>query len=70
MSEPTITLNGEVEQLSAPNIAALLTQLEVEVERRGIAVARNGAVVPRAKWAETALAPGDRVEILVARQGG
>ena len=70
MTQPTITINGAIEPLSAPNIAALLTQLEVEAERRGIAVARNGAVVPRAQWAETPLAPGDQVEILVARQGG
>jgi sulfur carrier protein len=70
MSEATITINGEVEPLSAPNIAALLTQLELAAERRGIAVARNGAVVPRAQWADTPLSAGDRLEILIARQGG
>lgn len=36
----------------------------------GIAVARNDAVVPRARWDETGLADGDRVEVLTAVQGG
>lgn len=36
----------------------------------GVAVAVNDTVVPRAAWARTPLAPGDRVEVLVAMQGG
>lgn len=36
----------------------------------GVAVARNGEVVPRGDWARVALDDGDRVEILVATQGG
>jgi thiamine biosynthesis protein ThiS len=35
-----------------------------------MAVARNDAVVPRARVDETALAPGDRVEIIVPVAGG
>ncbi len=38
--------------------------------RRGIAVAVDGAVVPRARLAETPLAEGARVEIVTAVQGG
>jgi sulfur carrier protein len=38
--------------------------------RRGIAVAVDGAVVPRARLAETALGEGARVEIVTAVQGG
>ena len=38
--------------------------------RLGLAVARNGAVVPRSQWSKTALEPGDEVEILSAVQGG
>ncbi len=37
---------------------------------RGVAVAVNGTVVPRSQWAATALAPGDRVEIVTAAAGG
>ncbi|HWC13128.1 MAG TPA: sulfur carrier protein ThiS [Actinomycetota bacterium] len=36
----------------------------------GVAVALNGEVVPRAAWASTKLTRGDRVEVLVAAQGG
>ncbi len=37
---------------------------------RGIAVALNGDVVPRARWEATRLSPGDRVEIVTAAAGG
>jgi sulfur carrier protein len=37
---------------------------------RGVAVALNGAVVPRAAWPSTVLRAGDRVEVLTAVQGG
>jgi sulfur carrier protein len=67
----TIQVNGKDEPLSAAvNLAALLAEKAVDTDQRGIAVALNGAVVPRAAWAQTALRPGDRVEIVRARQGG
>jgi sulfur carrier protein len=37
---------------------------------RGVAVAVNGAVVPRSEWERTPLVAGDQVEVLVASQGG
>jgi sulfur carrier protein len=37
---------------------------------RGIAVARNGDVVPRSAWNDTELVPGDTVEIVTAAAGG
>jgi sulfur carrier protein len=43
---------------------------EVTTPRAGLAVARNGEVVPRAEWERTRLADGDRVEILAATAGG
>lgn len=36
----------------------------------GVAVAVNGAVVPRTQWPTTVLQPGDRIEIVGAVQGG
>jgi len=36
----------------------------------GVAVAVNGEVVPKVRWAEAALADGARVEVLTAVQGG
>ena len=38
--------------------------------RSGLAVAVNDEVVPRSRWACTALQAGDRVEVLTAAQGG
>lgn len=37
---------------------------------RGIAVARNGDVIPKSSWETTPLAPGDRIEIVTAAAGG
>ena len=65
-----IRINGEDEPLVAATLAALLDEKAVDVAQRGIAVALNGAVVPRAAWSQTSLKPGDNVEIVRARQGG
>jgi sulfur carrier protein len=65
-----IRVNGESEPLSAATLQQLLLEKEVDTDQRGIAVALNGAVVPRAAWRDTALKPGDSVEIVRARQGG
>lgn len=40
------------------------------VPQTGVAVAVDGAVVPRAAWPDTVLADGARVEVLTAVQGG
>jgi sulfur carrier protein len=39
-------------------------------DRRGVAVALDGEVVPRATWDDTTLADGARLEIVGAVQGG
>ena len=68
--QPTIRINGESEPLAAATLAALLEEKALDVSQRGIAVALNGAVVPRAAWKETPLRAGDTIEIVRARQGG
>jgi sulfur carrier protein len=65
-----IRVNGREEPLSATTLAALLDEKAVDVGQKGIAVALNGAVVPKADWPATPLKPGDSVEIVRARQGG
>ncbi len=65
-----IRINGQDEVLSVATLAALLEEKAVDVAQRGIAVALNGTVVPRAAWTETPLQGGDVVEIVRARQGG
>jgi sulfur carrier protein len=70
MGNTLICVNGTSEAYSAATLAALLAEKAVDTDQRGIAVALNGAVVPRAAWAATPLRPGDSVEIVRARQGG
>jgi sulfur carrier protein len=65
-----IRVNGENEALTVATLAALLEEKAVDTGQRGIAVAINGAIVPRAAWPQTRLRPGDSVEIVRARQGG
>jgi sulfur carrier protein len=70
MAEALIQINGKREPLAAATLEALLAEKAVDTGQRGIAVALNGAVVPRAAWPATPLRPGDSVEIVRARQGG
>ncbi|MFE0591173.1 sulfur carrier protein ThiS [Micromonospora echinospora] len=64
-----LTVNGVGRSLpDAATVADLVR--EVTADQRGVAVAVNGEVVPRAGWPTTALRDGDRVEVLSAAQGG
>ena len=66
----TILVNGQDEPLSAETLSALIAEKAQQTNRTGIAVAVNGAVVPRTAWEATALHPGDRIEIVRVLQGG
>jgi sulfur carrier protein len=68
--QANIRVNGQDEPLAAPTLSALLAEKAVDTSQRGIAVALNGAIVPRSAWAQTQLHAGDNVEIVRARQGG
>ena len=70
LAEANIRINGQDEPLVAATLAALLEEKAVDTGQRGIAVAVNGAIVPRAAWPHTTLHPGDSIEIVRARQGG
>jgi sulfur carrier protein len=69
-AEASIRVNGQDEPLAAATLSALLEEKAVDTGQRGIAVAVNGAIVPRAAWPRTQLRPGDSIEIVRARQGG
>lgn len=65
----TLKINGESRQFPAPlTVAGLIEQLGYAGKR--VAVERNGEIVPKSQHAETALATGDRLEIVVAVGGG
>jgi sulfur carrier protein len=63
-------VNGERRRVAAADVRALVAALGLDPAGRGLAVARNGEIVPRAVWETTMLAPDDRIEIVGAVQGG
>jgi sulfur carrier protein len=64
-----LTVNGEQRQVqTARNISALVSSLGLDP--RKVAIERNLAIVPRSRWADTALADGDRIEIVHFVGGG
>ena len=66
-----IRVNGQASD-AAPGttVEQLLARLDVPTGNRGIAVAVDAEVVPRAEWGTFALADGATVEVLTAVQGG
>lgn len=64
----TLTLNGASTEVDAATVADLVRALGLQGKR--IAVERNGEIVPRSRYADTALSRGDRLEIVGAVGGG
>lgn len=65
-----ILVNGRSEALTAASVADLLAAHGITAAARGVAVALNGAVLPRRHWADTPLNDGDALEIVRPIQGG
>jgi sulfur carrier protein len=66
-----IYLNGNPHDDGAVRtVADALRALDLAPDARGVAVAVDGEVVPRAGWSEFAIPEGARVEVLSAMQGG
>jgi sulfur carrier protein len=63
-----VIVNGEGAEVRATDLAALLSEMDFPFTQ--VAIAVNQRVVPRGRWAEHALAAGDRIEIITPRQGG
>ena len=64
-----LIINGEPQRLPEPTtVADLLAARDLAGKR--VAVERNGEIVSRTRHAETLLAAGDRIEIVVAVGGG
>jgi len=64
-----LTING-AERRFAPPITVRGLVGEMGIEGKRIAIERNGEIVPRSRYDETALADGDRLEVVVAVGGG
>ena len=64
-----LTINGEARDFGgAPDVAALVAELGLDP--RKVAVERNLEIVPRSAYGKTALADGDRIEIVHFIGGG
>ena len=63
-----VIVNGEQREIASARVDALLGELEYEGTH--FAIALNFDVLPRSRWAETALKNGDEIEIITPRQGG
>jgi sulfur carrier protein len=63
-----VIVNGEPREISSDRVDALLDELDYEGSHFAIAV--NYDVLPKSRWAETPLQPGDEIEIITPRQGG
>jgi sulfur carrier protein len=64
-----LTVNGKRRELEAEtDLVGFLSALDVDA--RGVAVARNGEVVPRDRYAEVRLRDGDVLEIVRMVGGG
>lgn len=66
-----VTINGEPREVAAgATVASVVELLDVAPGARGVAVALDGEVVSRGRWADTHLSEGSMVEVVAAIQGG
>jgi len=65
-----ITVNGEPRGDAPATLRRLVEAEGLDPDRRGLAVARNGRVVPRRQWEDTELQAGDAIEIVKPFAGG
>jgi thiamine biosynthesis protein ThiS len=64
-----LTVNGETREVApGANLAGFLRTIGLDPAK--VAVERNLAIVPRSRYAETQLSPGDRIEIVHFVGGG
>lgn len=64
-----VVVNGVSREFPAAiSVTGLVAALELAGKR--IAIEHNGQIVPRSRYADTALADGDSLEVVVAVGGG
>ena len=66
-----VTVNGEPRELTAgATVATVIELLDVGPDARGVAVAIDGEVVARSRWAQAEVRDGALIEVVAAIQGG
>jgi sulfur carrier protein len=64
-----VIVNGTAQRFEAPlDVRALLEKMSMAGKK--VAVERNGEIVPKSAHADTVIADGDELEIVVAVGGG
>ncbi len=64
-----VTINGENREIAdGSNVVALLADLGLAPDR--VAIEHNRDILPRARWNETLIQPGDTLEIVHLVGGG
>ena len=63
-----VTINGELRDVTHRTMQQLLESLDIDP--RKVAVERNAVILPKAEYATTSLADGDRIEIVHFVGGG
>lgn len=63
-----VTVNGAREEAAAGTVAELVAARGLVAEQ--VVVEYNGAILPRDQWLATALAEGDRLELIAFVGGG
>ena len=65
----TLSVNGQLQRWE-PGVSVSLLIESLSLGGKRVAVERNGEIVPRSHYGETALCDGDQLEIVVAVGGG
>ena len=64
----SVIINGEQIEAAGKTLADYLK--EAGYDTRGIAIERNGEIVPRSRYASTRLQDGDKIEVFHCVAGG
>ncbi len=65
-----ITFNNHLQQIKEQSSVQIIINDLIGEKQKGIAVAVNETVVPKAKWESYELQPNDKVLVIKATQGG
>ncbi len=66
-----VTVNGQTRELAAgATVASVVELLDLAPDARGVAVAVDGEVVARSRWAEAEVHDGALIEVVAAIGGG
>ena len=63
-----VQINNQDRQTEARNLQDLA--IELQLPQKGVAVAIDNQMIPRGRWAQTALQEGARIVIIKAACGG